>query len=74
MEETLLLKAEIREQTGSKHAAKVREQMRIPAIVYGHKQEPIAVSLDAHNLVEGLHHGHRVVDVQIGKKREKMAS
>ena len=72
MEETLLLKAEIREQTGSKHAAKVREQMRIPAIVYGHKQEPIAISLDAHNLVEGLHHGHRVVDVQIGKKREKM--
>ena len=72
MEETLLLKAEIREQTGSKHAKKVREQMRIPAIVYGHKQEPIAISLDAHNLVEGLHHGHRVVDVQIGKKREKM--
>ncbi len=72
MEETLLLKAEIREQTGSKHAEKVREQMRIPAIVYGHKQETIAISLDAHNLVEGLHLGHRVVDVQIGKKREKM--
>lgn len=72
MEETLLLKAEIREQTGSKHAAKVREQMRIPAIVYGHKKETIAISLDAHNLVKGLHHGHRVVDVQIGKKREKM--
>jgi large subunit ribosomal protein L25 len=32
----------------------------------------VAVSLDAHNLVEGLHHGHRVMDVQIGKKKEKM--
>jgi large subunit ribosomal protein L25 len=72
MEKALLLKAEIREQTGSKHAAKLRGQGRIPAIVYGHKREPVAISLDAHNLVEELHHGHRVLDVQIGKKKEKM--
>ena len=72
MEKNMLLKAEIREHTGSRYAMKVREQGRIPAIVYGHKQEPVAVSLDAHNLVEGLHHGHRVVDVQIGKKKETM--
>jgi large subunit ribosomal protein L25 len=72
MEKSLLLKAEIREQTGSGHAEKVRKDGRIPAIVYGHKEEPVAISLDAHNLVEGLHHGHRVMDVQIGKKQEKM--
>jgi large subunit ribosomal protein L25 len=72
MEKTLLLKAEVREQTGSGHAAKVRKLGRIPAVVYGHKQESVAVSLDAHNLVEGLHHGHRVFDVQIGKKNETM--
>jgi large subunit ribosomal protein L25 len=72
MEKSLLLKAEIREQTGSGHAAKVRKGGRIPAIVYGHKEEPVAISLDTHNLVEGLHHGHRVVDVQIGKEQQKM--
>ncbi|MGA1979955.1 MAG: 50S ribosomal protein L25 [Sedimentisphaerales bacterium] len=72
MEKSLLLKAEIREQTGTSQAAKMRKQGRIPAIVYGHKEEPVAISLDAHNLVEGLHHGHRVMDVQIGKKQEKM--
>jgi large subunit ribosomal protein L25 len=72
MEKSLLLKAEIREQTGSGHAAKVRKGGRIPAVVYGHKEKPMAISLDAHNLVEGLHHGHRVMDVQIGKKQEKM--
>ena len=72
MEKSLLLKAEIREQTGSGQAAKVRKGGRIPAVVYGHKEEPVAISLDAHNLVEGLHHGHRVMDVQIGKKQEKM--
>jgi large subunit ribosomal protein L25 len=72
MEKSLLLKAEIREKTGSGQATKVRKDGRIPAVVYGHKEEPVAISLDAHNLVEGLHHGHRVMDVQIGKKKEKM--
>lgn len=72
MEKSLLLKAEIREQTGSGHSVQVRKSGRIPAIVYGHKEEPVAISLDAHTLVEELHHGHRVLDVQIGKKQEKM--
>jgi len=72
MEKTLLLKAEIREHTGSRHAAKVRKQGRIPAIVYGHKQDAVAISLDAHSLIDGLHHGRRLMDVQIGRKQEKM--
>jgi len=72
MEKSLLLKAEVREQTGSGHATKVRKGGRIPAIVYGHKEKPVAISLDTHTLVEELHHGHRVLDVQIGKSQEKM--
>ena len=72
MEKTLLLKAEIREQTGSKAVQKVRKEGRIPAIVYGHKEKPVAISLDAHNFVERLHSGQRLMDVQIGKKKEKM--
>jgi large subunit ribosomal protein L25 len=72
MAKTLLLKAEIREQTGTKAVQKVRVQGKIPAIVYGHKEQPIAISLDQHNFVEGLHHGNRLMDVQIGKKKEKM--
>lgn len=72
MEETLLLKAEIREHTGSNAVRKVRQQGRVPAIIYGHKQEPIAISLNEHDFVEGLHHGHRLIDIQLGRKKEKM--
>ncbi len=72
MAKAALLKAEVRESTGSKHAGLVRRQGRIPAIVYGHKQKPVAISLDAHNFVEQLHHGHRLMDIQIGRKKEKM--
>jgi large subunit ribosomal protein L25 len=72
MAKTLLLKAEIREHTGTKAVQKVRQQGKIPAIIYGHKQEPVAISLDEHNFTEGLHHGHRLMDVQIGKNKEKI--
>lgn len=72
MGKTLLLKAEVREHTGSKAVRKVREKGRIPAIVYGHKRDPVAISLDAHDFVEGLHHGHRLMDIQVGRKKEKM--
>ena len=70
MGKTLLLNGQVRQHIGTKAAVKVREQGRIPAILYGHKQEPMAISLDAHNLVEGLHHGHRVMDIKIGKAKE----
>lgn len=72
MGKPLLLKAQIREHTGSKAAQRVRQLGRIPAVVYGHKKEPVAISLDAHSLVEGLHSGRRLVSVQIGKKQETM--
>ncbi|MHC4156325.1 MAG: 50S ribosomal protein L25 [Planctomycetota bacterium] len=71
METRLVLKAEKRDQTGSKSATKVRKEGRIPAIVYGHKKEPVAISLNAHDFGESLHHGHRLLDVQIGRRREK---
>ena len=70
MAKTLVLKAEVRENTGSKEAEKLRKQGRIPAIVYGHKQEPLAISLNSHNFVEGLHHGHRVMDIDVVGKKE----
>ena len=72
MKKTLLLEAEARTHTGSKDAARLRRQGRIPAIVYGHKQDPQAVSVDAHAFVEGLHHGHRLIDLKVGAQTETM--
>jgi large subunit ribosomal protein L25 len=70
MAKRLLLEAEVRENVGSKHASRTRKQGRIPAIVYGHKQQPKAISLNTHDFVEGLHHGQRLMDIKIDKKKE----
>jgi large subunit ribosomal protein L25 len=72
MDNSITLQAEIRDRAGSKAAAAVRKRGRIPAVVYGHKQTPVSISLDAHDFVEGLHHGHRLLDVAISDRTEKM--
>jgi len=66
MEKRLTLKVQVRQNTGRKPAA------RIPAVVYGHKETPVAVSLDKHDFTEAVHHGHRLLDVQIKSKKEKV--
>lgn len=68
----LVLKAETRKELGSKHAAKLRLKSRIPAIIYGHKQQPEAVVLDEHDFTEGLHHGRRLFDVEFDGRKEKL--
>jgi large subunit ribosomal protein L25 len=70
MEKALLLKAEIREKTGKHATTQLREQKKLPATVYGHKQTPLAIALDFRDAIDGLHHGHRVVDLEIDGKKE----
>ena len=72
MAETIVLKAKVRDGVGSKHARKLREQGMLPAIIYGHKQQPQAASLDLHDFTEALHHGHRLLNVQLGRKKETL--
>jgi large subunit ribosomal protein L25 len=72
MERVVTLKAELRKQMGSKQAGQIRKQGRIPAIVYGHKKEPIAISLDSHDFSVQLHHGQRLLDVALGGRKQKL--
>ena len=72
MAKTLVLKAEVREHTGRKAVQKMRREGNVPAVVYGHKEEPVAITMNAHDFVEGLHHGQRLMDLQIGSKKEKI--
>ena len=72
MDKALVLKAEIRQGLGSKDAAKLRKKGQVPAVVYGHKKEPVSIALDAKSFTEGLHRGRRLVEVEIDKKNETM--
>ena len=69
MTETLPMNAELRA-TGSKEAVKVRMQGKMPAVIYGHKQEPVAISLDAKLFNEALQEGHRLFSLSCDGKTE----
>ena len=72
MGKTLVLKVRVREHVGSKDAQRIRCEGRIPVVVYGHREKPLTVAVDAHAFVEGLHHGQRLMDIQIGSKKQKV--
>ena len=62
--ETVILTAQPREGRGKRAAAQLRKQGLVPAIVYGHKEEPAAVTLPQADLERVLRHHVRVVDLQ----------
>jgi len=51
------LKAEARERVGKGAARAVRRQDKVPAVIYGDRKPPIAISLPIHELTQHLHAG-----------------
>ena len=69
MSEQLTLSAETRERAGKGASRALRNQGRVPAVVYGEKQEPLAIHLEEKALVRILNTGHfmnSVVMIDVG--------
>jgi large subunit ribosomal protein L25 len=64
MAESVVLQTQPREERGTQAARRLRRQGRIPAVIYGHKEATVAVSLSAEDLVSAVRHGQRVVDLK----------
>jgi large subunit ribosomal protein L25 len=59
------LKATPRTTLGSHAARRERERGRVPAILYGHKETPEPITLDAHDVEVALAHGARVLTLDL---------
>ena len=69
MSEQLTLSAEARERAGKGASRALRNEGRVPAVVYGEKQEPLSIHLEEKALVKMLHTGHfmnSVVMIDVG--------
>jgi large subunit ribosomal protein L25 len=64
MADSVTLAAQKREGRGTRAAERLRKQGRIPAVVYGHKEAAVSVSLARDELLAALRHGARVVDLK----------
>ncbi len=65
-----VLQVEQRGSYGTRHARRLRAAGRIPAILYGHGEECVSLSLDASQVGAAVRHGSRIVELE-GALREK---
>jgi large subunit ribosomal protein L25 len=72
MSEALTLPAELRERAGKGASRALRREGRVPAVIYGGKEDPVAIHVEAKELVRQLGSGHfmnSIVMVEVeGKK------
>ena len=69
MSEQLTLPAEARERAGKGASRAMRREGRVPAVVYGNKEEPLSIHLEEKALIKMMSNGHfmnSVVMIDIG--------
>ena len=74
MSDTLHLPAETRERAGKGASRALRREGRVPAVVYGGNEEPLAIHVEEKLLVKQLGTGHffnSIVEVEVGGKTVK---
>ena len=71
MAESVTLSAQRRDKHGTHSARRLRKQGWLPAVVYGHKEETVSISIPRDAFAAALRHGHRIVDLQTDGKTEK---
>ncbi|MBX7457305.1 50S ribosomal protein L25/general stress protein Ctc [Qipengyuania sp. 1NDH17] len=74
MSDALTLPAETRERAGKGASRALRREGRVPAVIYGGKEEPTLIHVEAKELVKQLGTGHfmnSIVTIELGGKKVK---
>jgi large subunit ribosomal protein L25 len=72
-EKSPLLKASLRDRVGSRYSERYRKQGKLPAVVYGHKLEPVAIAIDSKESLSHFNKGEKVFRIEIpGGKGDDM--
>ncbi|WFL77003.1 50S ribosomal protein L25/general stress protein Ctc [Altererythrobacter arenosus] len=72
MSDALTLPAEARERAGKGVSRQLRREGRVPAVIYGGKEEPTMIHVESKELVRQLGTGHfmnSIVEIELGGKK-----
>src|SRR4051812_36590549 len=61
---------ESREQLGSRANKRLRDTGKLPGVIYGHKEAVVPVTLPKKEVVNHIHHGAHVFELQLSGKAE----
>jgi len=70
MSDTTTLHAEKREKVGSRYSQRLRATGKLPAVIYGHKEEPVSVALDAKETITHIQKGEKLFALEMEGKTE----
>jgi len=62
---TPTLTAQKRERTGSRYSRRLRDAGSLPAVVYGHKKEPVSISVETHSTMQHLQNGDKLFELEL---------
>ncbi|NNF41672.1 MAG: 50S ribosomal protein L25 [Phycisphaerales bacterium] len=69
--ETPTISATLRERVGTRYCRRLRQQGKLPGVIYGHKTDPVSVAVDEKTLLPLLRLGAHAMYVEIeGRPRE----
>ncbi len=68
--QTPTIEVKARERTGSRYCRRLRAQGRLPGVIYGHKREPLAVSVDTKEMLSHLQQGTHVLALTVDGARK----
>jgi len=72
MADAIVLTTQPRAERGTRAARRLRAQGRVPAVVYGHKEEPASVTVSAEDLEKVIRTGTHLVELDAGGARQKV--
>lgn len=66
------LEVQLREQLGTRYTVRLRKTGKLPAVIYGHKQDPVHIALDYKEMHKHLHDNAHLLNVKLGDKTESV--
>jgi len=70
MSNAFKLEAKTREKVGSRYAQRARKAGELPCVLYGHKQGPVHICVDARTAIQHFEHGEKVFTLALEGKQE----
>lgn len=64
------VQTQVRERLGTRYAARLRQEGRLPAVIYGHKQDVVSISLDYREFTDLLHDHVHLIQAVVDSKTE----
>lgn len=71
-ESTTQINVEKRTEVGTRKVQRLRKEGKLPAVMYGHGEETIALTMNLHDMELAIQHGERILELSLDGKSQNV--